>query len=191
LGLRAAVVRFAENSTQYNIEREAIPMLGLRGASLSSITFKDYPISPGDLIGEHLSPMRRGMVPLLHTFNKMRICIAALAVGQSQAICDYIVANRSHLSHKEAAVLGSYQNRLDVIRQRVFQVAWELNHKPDQTAQVSLLKGLATTLIEEIVANMFSFFNQAAFFEHPFLAKSYRDAFAYEGYKDGLLAKYY
>lgn len=203
LGIRGSIIRF-EKSTLDNIQRESIPMLGLRGANLSSMIFKDFPVDPDDLIGEHLSPLKMGMLALLRTFNKMRICIAALAIGQGQAICDYIVTNRVNLSQKDSELIFSYQNRLDAIRSKAFEIASELDQNPDQTAKVSLLKGLATTLIEEIVGHMFIFFGQGAFFEHPFLAKLYRDAFAYEytdgtihiqrnnifqGYRDGILAK--
>lgn len=186
LGIRGAIVRFSEKATLENIYRNSLPMLGLRGASLSSIIFKDFPVDPDDLIGEHLSPMKVGMLALVRTFNRMRICIVALAIGQAQAICDYIVTTRVNLSQKDSDLISSYQNRLDSIRFKTFEIAPELDQNPDQTAKVSLLKALATTLLEEIVGNMFAFFGQGAFFEHPFLAKSYRDAFAYE-YTDGTI----
>jgi len=185
-GIRAALIRFKENATETNIERSLLPMLGLRGAQLSSVKFNNFPIHVEDMLGLHVHSLLRGINALVRTFNKMRICIAALAIGQSQAICDYIQTVKKSFTNQEAALLKQYQVKIDALRQRIGQAAVRLDEDPERVAEISLLKSLATTLVEGLVNEMFSFFGQAAFFEHPFLAKSFRDAFAYE-FADGTI----
>ena len=184
LGMQPVVVRLEKNSTVTNIQREALPMLGLKAAQLSRVNFMDFPIEANDLLGLKINPMQKGLMALMKTFNKMRVCIAALAIGHCFAIIDYIREHRLQLTQSEVQVLEEYEVKALCLRQQIHQVAEHLKHNPTATQVVAHVKLQATKLIEEVATKAWGFFGAGSFMEHPYLEKSYRDAFSYE-YADG------
>lgn len=184
LGIQAALIDISSVKTEENFQAELLPMIGLKAARLSSVIFKNFPIKKDNLIGMQVSPTRRGLFALLKTFNKMRICIAAMAIGHAQALIDYIEYERKNLTQLEKSKLNDYKSKVEALRYLVFQVAEKLTAEKEATTESSFVKVSATQLIEAFSRDAFDYFGQGSLIEHPLLAKSYRDAFAYE-FADG------
>lgn len=174
----------AANNGKTHIARKLLPTVGLMGAQLSRLTFTDCPIEREYMLGRHLSVVHRGMLAVIKTFNRMRPCVGALALGLAQAILDYIQINRLRLNSYETDVFIRLSLSVDVARQLLHSAAIEVDKNPLSSAAVSLAKMQATYVAEMVARQAFIFFGKGAFFEHPWLAKWYRDCFAFE-YMEG------
>jgi acyl-CoA dehydrogenase len=156
---------------------EATPLVttGMRGVQLGEVRLQDVPLMPGDTLGLHLSPARRGLLGAVRTFNRLRPVVAALAVGVTQAALDYIRSERSSLSKLERLRLEAFEDRLQAVRALVLYAATAADLDPSDGTLSSAAKSTAMDLVEEVTYAALAFFGSGARWEHPYLDKLVRD----------------
>jgi len=160
--------------------RSKLPMACLQGAQLAYLAFDSLAVPPTNVLGMQLPATKRGLTAIIATFNKMRPCVGALALGLAQAVLDYISLERTKLLSNEKFKLAGLKTQLEVARQLIHKAAVLADTNPSDTAAISLAKLNATHLAETITTIAFDYFGKGAFFEHPWLAKWYRDSFCFE-----------
>lgn len=185
LGIRAVLITPEKlNATKRWITREYLPMTGLRGAQIGYVKFNECPISSNDLLGEQLRPMQRGMMAVIKTFNRLRTGVGALAIGQAQAVLDYWYQNYNKInlmyqnSYRELCV------QVDSARMMLQIAAEKVDEDPYNSYAISIAKVQATQTAERVISNLISMMNPTVMLENAWIAKCYRDCFAWE-YMEG------
>ncbi|MDT0267380.1 acyl-CoA dehydrogenase family protein [Streptomyces sp. DSM 44915] len=154
---------------------EPLQMVGLRGAHLSELRFDGVPIAAADLLGQQLPVTRRGIWAATRTFHRMRVRVAAAAVGTALAMTGYVADHR-----KTAPELPLAQARAEAARQLVYQAAARVDADPDRGHPAHLAKLGATRLATDLARWAGAALGPAALLEHPLLEKWTRDVRAFE-----------
>jgi len=172
-----------QQKTQVN--RRLLPMIGLRGACLSQMTFNQLDVQPDLLLGNHLSPMQHGMMALIKTFNQMRPCVGALAIGVAQAAIDYV--NEINLSKLicDSSIMREMQCNINVARNLLHFAAKKIDDDSLSGSYSSLAKARATQTAESVVSSLCDFIGPQDIFDFPLLFKWYRDVWGFE-YMEGV-----
>ncbi|HEY8980269.1 MAG TPA: acyl-CoA dehydrogenase [Streptomyces sp.] len=159
-----------------------LEMVGLRGAFLSELTFDGVPVAADALLGEHLPVTRRGIWGAVKTFNAMRVQIAALAVGTTLAMVDYVTEHRTGKPESYGAerVLA----RAEAARQLVYEAAARIDRDPERGYLSSAAKLAANRLAVRTAGWASAALGPAGLIEHPLLEKWTRDVHAFE-YMEG------
>jgi len=176
LGMEAVLI----DTSKPGYTAKHLPALGVHALQLSEIRFEDYQVSEERILARHLRPTQRGIWGAIQTFNKMRPGVAALALGLSQAVYDYILKNRKSFTEAEKAKLSALDYEVRSVRHIIRKAAGEIDRNPNNGALSSVAKVQAVKLAESITCEAFSFFGPGSMLEHPFLNKWYRDARAFE-----------
>lgn len=158
----------------------ALPMIGLRGARVSEIELSGLPVTEHMLLGRHLPPLQRGMWGAIRAFNDMRTQIAAMAVGTSLAVCDYVRAARTGWSKWEQAELDAAEAEIAAVRAMVYRTAAAVDADPDCTGLASAAKIEAVALAKRMTTRLPRLLGRGALLAHPLLEKWWRDASAFE-----------
>jgi acyl-CoA dehydrogenase len=180
----SAVLLMPETVNSPFVERQVLPMFGLRGAQIGRLIFKNVGLDQALILGHHRSTIERGMAALIKTFNRMRPCVGAMALGVAQAILDYIYDNKIQFSLDEARYYEKLNAKVEAVRFLLYEAALYIDQNPYDSALPSLVKTKATAVVEEISQAAFSFFGSSSMIEHPWLTKWYCDAWGFE-YMEG------
>lgn len=183
LGVRALLLT-PQELQQHNIERYILPMTGLRGARIGRLIFKDARVDKNYLLGSHLSATEYGMMALIKTFNRMRPCVGALAIGTAQAVVDYVYKVKSHLYGSQKTLLCLLNHKISAARELLFKAACRVEENPYESGFSSLAKVTATHLAEETIKMVTKILGKGCFIHHPNLEKWYRDIWGFE-YMEG------
>lgn len=183
LGIMGVLVT-PDDSLSQHIHREPLPMGGMRAAQLGYVRYTDYPIAQHQLLGRTVNPIERGTLALVKTFNKMRVCVCALALGASQALLDLLHSEHPHLPEARQAHFTALENQLNYLRQLTYEVAHILEEKPLENTRVSIIKYKLTQLLETLAQDAVEALGPGALLRYPWLAHLYRNAFALE-YTEG------
>lgn len=181
------VLASQKNQPDSYIERTTLPMVGLRGARLGRLKFKNIAIADDAVLGGQLSVIERGMMALIKTFNCMRPCIGALAIGTAQALIDYSYYVKTKFSAAEKRALLSLTLHVSIARQFIYFAAQQYLQDPYETEHSSLAKIKATQLVESVANTVRSILGREALIEHPLIAKWHRDSYGFE-YMEGTQA---
>jgi len=176
LSLRAALVE----APAAELRTQALDMIGLRGARISEMTFDGLPVGPDDLLGAHLSPLRRGMWGVRQAFNTVRVHVAAMAVGTAMAVHDYVRAARRQWTRTERADLEAAMADIEAVRRLTHRAAMEVDANRERGYQASMAKLAAGELAVRISRNLPRMLGPGALLEHPLLEKWWRDSCAFE-----------
>lgn len=176
LGIRSVLV----DPRNEGFFAEKLETLGLKGAELSHLIFKDVHIDSTNVLGEHLSPTRRGLWGAIQTFNKMRPGVAALALGVAQATMDYIVEQKKVFNAIDQHNLSKLKEELLSVRNMVRYAACEVDQDATKGYTASMAKVKAIELVEKITEYAVYILGPNSLIEHPHLNKWYRDAKAFE-----------
>ena len=162
-----------------SVSRRVLPVAGLAGAGLSQLRFDDTPVSrERHLLGQHRRALERGMHAVIRTFDRMRPCVSAMALGSAQAMLDFAV---QHLSNAAARDLhGVLQRRVDAVRALNRDAAAMVDRQDLGGAAISLAKACATELVECVADSMPRLVGTEAFLVDPWLQKSLVDVRGYE-----------
>lgn len=179
-----AVLLTPELLRDRSVERLKLPMTALRGAQLSYLNFQQTPIEEAWVLGKELGALRAGMAALIKTFNRMRPSVAALAIGLSQAVLDYLFDHPALLKWAPVSLLNQFVLDLNCARSLLYVSAKAVDEDPGESAAPSLAKLEATRLSEKIVRSLSLLLPQGALLEHPLLLKWQMDAFGFE-YMEG------
>lgn len=181
LGIRAILLTpEVLNNQSTHITRMVLPMAGLKGARLGRLIFNHAVIEHECVLGKHLKVAEQGMVPLIKTFNRMRPCVGALAIGVAQAVVDYMAEHQKTKKNK----LQHLNRIIAVSRELLYQAAMHVEKNPFDSNFSSLAKVKATKTAEAIAHAIQPVMGRYAFIEHPYLEKWYRDIWGFE-YMEG------
>jgi len=161
-----------------------LPMTGCRGANLSHLVFKDVFLPQNALLGAHLKPTQRLSFSAAATFDALRPCVAAIAVGIARAVLDRAEAARMLMRPADRDALAQARLELDALRRTLQGVCAAFDAGNRQSHSAGLLKSIATTRAEAIVADVIARSEPGAFAAHPWLARAWRDIKAFE-YTEG------
>jgi acyl-CoA dehydrogenase len=172
----AAVLLTRELVQSVALERESLDMFAMRGAQLSRMTMHGVEVPEHLVLGRHLSPAERGMMGLIKTFHRFRPGVSAMAIGHTQAVLDY---TRKHFTGLRESLDG-FDFRLARVRDLNLAAADQVDREPTMGSLVSLAKARAIALAEEVAAVLGRRLPVAALVEHPWLAKSLADVYAFD-----------
>ncbi|UED82941.1 acyl-CoA dehydrogenase family protein [Streptomyces profundus] len=154
---------------------EPLEMVGLRGACLSELRFDGVPV-PGDmLLGQHLPVTRRGIWAATRTFHRMRVRVAAAAVGTGLAMAEYVAEHR-----EDAPGLDRVRARAEAARQLTYEAAARVDLAPDRGQPSNIAKLTATRMAVETAHWAGAALGPAGLLDHPLLEKWTRDVRAFE-----------
>jgi alkylation response protein AidB-like acyl-CoA dehydrogenase len=181
LSIRAALVEVPARGWS----GRRLDMIGLRGAYLSELEFDGVPVAGHMLLGGHLPAARRGMWGAIRTFNKMRIQVAALAVGTAMAICEYVAEQRTSMHRArraglDLAGLDLAVARAEAARRLVYLAAARVDQDPDRGYLSCAAKLAATRMAVETARWGAAALGPASLIEHPLLEKWTRDVCSFE-----------
>lgn len=162
--------------------KEHLDVVGLRGARLSRFVFNGLKIPRANILGHHLSPIKRGMMAVMKTFNRMRPGVAAFALGHAQATIDYVKRNLS-LTADNVSQIELLDAEILATRLMLYQAAIRVDQDSEESAYASVAKVKATAVAEKVVNFAMKQFG-AKYLEHPLLMKWQRDVYGYE-YMEG------
>ncbi|WP_405594733.1 acyl-CoA dehydrogenase family protein [Streptomyces sp. NBC_01092] len=175
LGIRAALLDLpAEGCTA-----RALPMLGLRGARLSEMSFTNVRIPAKMMLGEHLSASRRGLWGAMRSLHTMRLVVGALAIGTARAILDYVA--EFFPTARGAETMG---DRIAAARASMLDTAAAIDTDPDRAHLCAAAKLTGSRLAAEASGWALAVAGPGAWADHPLLEKWHRDARGFE-FMDG------
>jgi alkylation response protein AidB-like acyl-CoA dehydrogenase len=176
LSLRAALVEPREPA----VRARTLDMVGLRGAAISEMVFDDLPVRAEDLLGAHLKPARRGMWGVLRTFNTVRVQVAAMAVGTSIAVYEYVRAQRRRWDSAGLDRLAAATAEIEAARELTYRAAIDIDTDRGRTGLAAMAKLTAVRMARRVSADLPRLLGQGAFLAHPLLEKWWRDIAAFE-----------
>ncbi|NNM59324.1 MAG: hypothetical protein HKM04_05865 [Legionellales bacterium] len=179
-----AILLTPENLTNNSIDlyRHHLNTSGLKGARLSRLVFNNLRIKEENILGYHLSPIKRGMMAVMKTFNRMRPGVAAFAVGHAQAVLDY-TATHLKLSMEQKNQLQKINTEVMSARLMLYQAATMVDKDPIENAYASVAKVKATYIAEKAMEFSMETFGPE-YLLHPLLTKWQHDVYGYE-YMEG------
>jgi alkylation response protein AidB-like acyl-CoA dehydrogenase len=161
-----------------------LPMTGCRGANLSHLVFNNVFLPREALLGAHLRPTQRLSSSAAVTFDALRPCVAAVAVGIARAVLDRAEAARILRRSADRTALAQARLDLDSLRQALHGICAAFDAGNRQSRSAGLLKSLATARAEAIVADVIARSEPGALAAQPWLARAWRDIKAFE-YTEG------
>lgn len=162
--------------------REHLPMIGLRGLRISRLRFNGLVIDQDDILGYDLSPLKRGMMTLIRAFKKIRPGNAALAIGFSQAVIDYVKTNFA-LSVEASNMLNLLNQEVMALRLLNYKIARETDLNNFDCAYDSIVKAKSSWVAEKVMSTVIAKIG-VTHLQHPLLLKWQRDAYGFE-YMEG------
>ncbi|MDX3231458.1 acyl-CoA dehydrogenase family protein [Streptomyces sp. ME19-01-6] len=176
LGVRAVLLELPAPGAH----GEALDMIGLRGARISEMTFREVPIARDRLLGAHLPATRRGMWGAVTAFYGARVQVSATAVGLAAAVHDYVRAERRTPSPAERRVLETASLRIAAVARLVHRTALLVEADQGRGDASALCKLEAVRLVRDVTRRLPALLGRGALLDHPLLEKWARDAAALE-----------
>ena len=166
------------------LEARRLAVTGCRGANLAHLILKDVFVGDNALLGGHLKPTERLLSSAAATFDALRPCVAAIAVGIARAVVDQAESTGILRRGADHDALGKSRLELEALRQSLRRVcaAFDTGERRSRTA--GHLKAVATNRAEAIVADVIARTEPGAVVAQPWLAKAWRDIKALE-YTEG------
>ncbi len=159
------------------IQREVLNTVFLKGAQLSRLKFENCRIPTTHVVGNHLRPTQRGLLSMLKTFNRMRPCVAAFALGHAEALIDFL----SETLHVKSEKSAFFARKAEALRGMLYNTARQIDEDPFKYApQSSFVKFSATRLVEDLAEYTLEAGGYAHLLSDPWLEKSIRDAYGFE-----------
>jgi alkylation response protein AidB-like acyl-CoA dehydrogenase len=167
------------------VTRQSLDMFAMHGARLAYLRFDNLEVPPESILGRHLKPTESGMMGLLKTFHRFRPSVSAMAIGHGQAIVDYVRARILGHGSELREHLDAFDRALERVRSLNLSAARLVDQDPLQGSLVSLAKARATETVEQVARFLSRRLPAAALVEHPWLARSLADVYAFE-YMEGI-----
>jgi acyl-CoA dehydrogenase len=184
IGVILTAEDLARGEKDGSLQRELLPVIGMRGTCLSRLIFNNFTVSSWNILGQHLRSLHRGMLAIMKTFNLMRPCVAGFVLGQAQAIVDYITIYYQPNNNNLQTTIKKINTELNSARINLYASAKLIDINPLEPCYVSLAKAQLTNLTERIVATLIDALDASVFYEHPLLTKWFRDIYGFE-YMEG------
>ncbi|CRM66989.1 acyl-CoA dehydrogenase family protein [Pseudomonas sp. 58 R 12] len=165
------------------ITRHRLELTGLDGTNLALMEFNNLFIPAGDLLGQHLKPTQRFAQSAMATFDALRPCVGALALGVArralhewQACVTPTPAQSQRLSHMKRRWYAAYREASRVCQQVDEQHTLEKSR--------GMVKTACVILADEIVSELIHAFPTDAQPVPATLWQAFRDVKAFE-YTEG------
>jgi acyl-CoA dehydrogenase len=165
-------------------EAHRLPVTGCRGANLAHLIFNNVLLPHQALLGAHLKPTERLSSSAAATFDALRPCVAAIAVGIARAVLDQAETAGMITRSVDKDALTQARLTLDALRDALHHVCASFDAGHRQSRAAGHLKAVTTNRAEAIVADVIARSEPGAFVTHPWLAKAWRDIKAFE-YTEG------
>lgn len=178
--LTPEILLFHSKQNESKLLRIPMPMAGLTGCQLGYLKFDKIPVPKKNILGINMHIATRGMMAVIKTFNRMRPSVSALAIGTAQAIVDYLILNRRAFTSNEKHLIELMSTKIEFSRKLLQHAALNIENNPMDGTIVSIAKVKAISTIEFVAQQAPNLLGKGAFFEHPLIAKWYRDSFAFE-----------
>jgi len=170
------------DSAGETLHREHLDVIGLHGARLSRFVFNGLKIHRKNILGYHLNPIKRGMMAVMKTFNRMRPGVASFALGHSQAVVDYARTNLV-LTSEQKNHLDSLNAEIMATRLLLYKAAKRVDQNAVESAYASVAKAKSTLIAEKATHAVIDLFG-VNYLLHPLLMKWQRDTYGFE-YMEG------
>lgn len=176
LGIEAVRIRAGAEG----FEAETLPTVGLRGAGLSELRFRDVRVTERDIVGRRQTSVRRGFQGVVLTFDIFRPGVGAMALGVARAAYDYVRHERRSLSAADAAALDGLGERIQGARALICGAARAIDALQPSGALSSAAKLNAVRLAEDMTRTALRMLGPSARLDHPLMDKFDRDARGFE-----------
>lgn len=160
-----------------------LTMFGCRGANTSHMVFEDVFVPDAALLGGHLRPTARVRAAASATFDALRPCVGAVALGLARGVLDRAEAaglcSPHQLAHHRAELAALFTYACDLSAQT------DAGARPSRAAGMSKVLSVkaATAAVDAVLAMA----PAAALIHHSWLRKAWRDVRAFE-YAEGVSA---
>lgn len=161
-------------------EAEALPTVGLRGAGLSELRFRDVRVADHDIIGRRQTSVRRGFQGVVRTFDIFRPSVGAMALGVARAAYDYVRHERRSVNAADAAILDGLGERIRGARALIRGAARAIDARQPTGSLSSAAKLNAVRLAEDVTRTALRMLGPSARLDHPLMDKFDRDARGFE-----------
>ncbi|MCU1748576.1 acyl-CoA dehydrogenase family protein [Pseudomonas sp. 6D_7.1_Bac1] len=165
------------------ITRHSLALTGLDGINLAQMQFDNMFVPTGDLLGQHLKPTQRFAQSAIATFDALRPCVGALALG----------AARRALHEWQACVMptpAQSQQLLQLNRRwhaayrEALTVCQKIDEKKAPGRSPGMVKTACVILAEEIISQLIHAFPADIWPMPTALWQAFRDVKAFE-YTEG------
>lgn len=160
-----------------------LTMFGCRGANTSHMIFDDVFVPDAALLGGHLRPTERVRAAASATFDALRPCVGAVALGLARGVLDRAEAaglcSPHQIAHHRAELVALFAYACDLCAQS------DAGARPSRAAGMSKVLSVkaAIAAVDDVLANV----PAAALIHHSWLRKAWRDVRAFE-YAEGVSA---
>lgn len=160
-----------------------LTMFGCRGANTSHMIFDDVFVPDAALLGGHLRPTERVRAAASATFDALRPCVGAVALGVARGVLDRAEAaglcSPHQIAHHRAELAALFAYACDLCAQS------DAGARPSRAAGMSKVLSVkaATAAVDDVLTNV----PAAALIHHSWLRKAWRDVRAFE-YAEGVSA---
>jgi acyl-CoA dehydrogenase len=161
-------------------EAEPLATLGLRGAGLSELRFRNVKVREQDIIGRRQTSVRRGFLGAVRTFDLFRPGVGAMALGVARAAYDYVRLEHRSPNAADAATLEQLGERIRGARALIWGAARAIDAGQLMGSLSSAAKLTAVRLAEDANRTLLRMLGPNARFDHPLMDKFDRDARGFE-----------
>ncbi|CAM4260770.1 hypothetical protein BAMA_04405 [Bacillus manliponensis] len=159
---------------KHGINQSIDKTLGLKAARLGYIHFDECIVDEKDILGYDKKPLNRGIRGAMETFLHMRPATAAIAVGLSNAIIDYV---KEHITFEyNHFILDRLRWEVDRGRILTLHAAKLSDDGVFNSYYSSMAKQYMNQVVVKVARECVSLMGNQAFGEHPLLEKWLRDA---------------
>ncbi|TWC22890.1 MULTISPECIES: acyl-CoA dehydrogenase family protein [unclassified Pseudomonas] len=178
---RRLVMVFPDD-TEPTLQRESLDTVGLAGAGLSRLTFKDHSVKEEDILGHERRELLQGLNALSQVFERHRPMVAAMALGTAFGLLTALDIRL--LPTAARRWVGRQWRKYHAIYQQMLTAAEGYSNGRHQYALTSQLKRNATHLVEETACQLPHLLDRDDWLDDRLLRKRYRDSFSFE-YMEG------
>lgn len=179
LGINA----FIFNPQSAEISRYALALNGLKGTNLAHMQFDDLFVPQADMLGRHLKPTERFAKSAIATFDALRPCVGALALGVARRAMHEWQRDRQ-LTLPQSAWLSQMERRWLAVYRLGLQVCQQTEDKRAPENHPGMVKTHCVILAEELICGLI---HRAPAGDMPLLNRlwqAFRDVKAFE-YTEG------
>jgi alkylation response protein AidB-like acyl-CoA dehydrogenase len=160
------------------VKRYRLKERGTSGALLSYIEFNDLEVPECLILGKELRPLESGTLAIIRTFHQMRTCVAAMAIGQAQAVLHYFEDLEEYTNFKSN--VEELQEKLNHARALNYHAAKIIDQAPLSRKEVALAKMTASRLSEEIIERVIYYSGTGSLIKYPYLRRILQHSYGFE-----------
>ena len=163
------------------VQRQDLEHKVLRGARLGYMSFNNAELNEDrHLLGQHLSPLKRGVLAFSRIFNQYRTGVAAIALGQAQAVVDFLFEQDNSTSFVSKNKLHILNDKLAYARLFLYHSACEVDKNPESGVSASMAKIDIIRCVDFVLSTIFEAIPITLILEFPWLMKAFRDRYCWE-----------